>query len=399
MISPYFPWPLYGGASVRIFNIIKELSKKGHKIVLVAGKDKNLDLSNNVLHQLCEKIYLYELPLKGRLFSLIRSFFSFRPYPALQFQNKQLYRIIDDLVKNESFDLLWINFLFMANILFKTFIRNTPIVLDQFEADELIWKGYIKKGNLFQKIFSYLNLKKIQLLQKRVFKKINALICVSRTEAEFMKLRAPLNMEIWVAPNGVDADFFQDGSANKKTAPIILLSGSMCIVRNIDAAVWFGANIFPKIKRNIPEAEFWIVGYKPDKKVLALKAISGIMITGTVEDIRPYYKKAKVYVAPFRFGEGTRLKILEALATGLPIVSTEGGCQGIDVIDGQHVLIANNEDDFSKKVIELLRNQQLSQKLGNVGRILVEQKYNWEAIVGDIDLKFQKIIINRDING
>jgi sugar transferase (PEP-CTERM/EpsH1 system associated) len=383
MISPYLPWPLYGGASVRTFNIIKNLSEKGHKITLLAGRQK--DANDVSLRELCEEIYMYELPRHGRLLLLLRSVFSSQPYPALQFQNKHLDEKFTKLLQNEKFDLIWINFLFMANILFKTLTRNIPVILDQFEADELIWKRYIKNGNFFQKVFSYLNLKKIQILQKRVFGQINALICVSEAEAEFMKLRAPLNMKIWVAPNGVDADFFQDSSDIKKTASTILLSGSMCIVRNIDAAVWFGKTIFPKIKKVVPEAEFWIVGYNPDKKVLALNAIPGIIITGTVEDIRPYYKKAKVYVAPFRFGEGTRLKILEAMATGLPIVSTEGGCQGIDVIDGQHMFVANSEEDFSNRVIELLRNPQLSQKLTNAGRMLVEQKYNWEAIVNNID--------------
>lgn len=387
IVSPYIPWPLYGGASVRTFNIIKELSQKGHKIVLVAGAQKGLDMSDNPIGQLCENVFLYELPKQGRLLSLLRSVFSVQPYPALQFKNKQFYKIIYGLLEKERFDLVWINFLFMADFLLKTATLNVPAVLDQFEADELVWKRYIEKGDFFKKLFSYVNLKKIQFLQKRVLKHISAILCVSKEEAEFMELRVPLNTKVWVAPNGVDAEFFKQDLSYEKTAPIILMAGSMCIIRNIDAAVWFAKNIFPKIKKDIPNAEFFIVGYEPDKKVLALKSIPGVTVTGTVEDIRPYYRKAKAYVAPFRFGEGTRLKILEAMAAGLPIISTEGGCQGIEAVDNKHVLIANNEDNFSSKVIEVLGNFKLAQKISEGGRNLVEQKYNWNAIVSAIEQK------------
>jgi sugar transferase (PEP-CTERM/EpsH1 system associated) len=392
MISPYLPWPLYGGASVRIFNIIKELSQRGHRIVLVAGKKKDSDLSNNILYQLCEKVYLYELPSMGRLHSIIHSLFSRQPYPTFQFQNKHLSEIVYDLLKNERFDLLWINFLFMADVLSKITVRNTSIILDQFEADELIWERYIQKGNFIQKIFSYSNLKKIQALQRKVFKYINTLLCVSEIEAEFMKSRVPQETEVWVAPNGADIDFFQPKVIHNKSEPIILITGGMCVKRNIEAAIWFAKKIFPKIKKVVSEAQFWIVGSYPDKKVLALKIIPGVVVTGTVREIRTYYQKAKVYVAPFRFGEGTRLKVLEAMAMGIPIVSTEMGCQGIEVIDGEHLLMAKTEDEFAEKVIELLSSSQKGQALAKASRKLIEQKYNWKVIVDTLELKLKKFI-------
>lgn len=391
MISPYMPWPLYGGGSVRIFNIVKKLSERGHKIVLVAGGQDDLDLSVSPLKHLCEEIHLYKLPKQGRLLSLLRSVFSNRPYPALQFQSAELYKIVGNLLKSGHFDFIWINWLFMADILFKIPAINIPVILDQHEADELVWKKYIQNGNFIQKTFSYLNLRKIQFLQKKAFGHINAVLCVSEKEANFMRSKLPESAQVWVVPNGVDAEFLEPGNFSVKSEQVILMTGSMCITRNIDAAIWFAKSIFPKIKKNIPKAEFWIVGYEPDKKVLALKEIPGVTVTGTVEDMRSYYEKAKVYVAPFRFGEGTRLKILEAMAEGLPIVSTKEGFQGICAVDGKHVLIANNEDDFSDKVTELLHNKQLSQALGSASRILVEREYSWNKIADDLEVKLQKI--------
>ncbi len=391
MLSPYLPWPLYGGTSVRMFNIIKQLSQRGHQIVLVTGK--GVDFTNNPLQQLCEKVYLYELPKMNRLSSAIRSLFSCKPYPGLQFQNKHLYEIVYGLLKNESFDLVWINFLFMAEILLKIHSGDIPVILDQYEADELVWKRYIQNGNFAQKIFSFLNLKKIQSLQKKVFKHLDAILCVSEIEGEFMKSRTPSNTKIWVVPNGVDTDFFQPKYFDKLES-VILMTGSMCIERNISAAIWFAKKIFPKVKKAVPEAQFWIVGFNPDERIFSLKSIPGVKVKGTVEDIKPYYKKAKVYVAPFRFGEGTRLKILEAMAMGVPIVSTEAGCQGIDVVDGKHLLIAKNEDEFIKKVIEILLNPQKGQVLAEIARKLVEQEYNWKVIVDILELNLKKLAKN-----
>jgi len=392
MISPYLPWPLYGGASVRMFNIIKELTQRGHRIVLVAGERKTQPSSDNISYELCENIYLYELPSIGRLRSIILSLFSRQPYPALQFQNKQLSEIVGNLLKKEQFDLIWLNFLFMTNVLSKIIRRNTSIILDQNEADELIWQRYIKNGSFAQKIFSYLNLKKVQFLQNKAFKYIDVLLCVSEKEAEFMKSRVPQKTRIFVVPNGVDIDFFQPKTEVNAQKPIILMTGGMSVFRNIDAALWFGKNIFPRVKKAIPKAEFWVVGSSPDKKVFDLKAIPGVVVTGTVEDIRPYYQKAKVYVAPFRFGEGTRLKVLEAMAMKVSIVSTKMGCQGIDVINGHHVLIAESEDEFSKRVIELLGNPQKRKELAEASRKLIEEKYSWGKIVENLELKLQKLV-------
>ena len=134
------------------------------------------------------------------------------------------------------------------------------------------------------------------------------------------------------------------------------------------------------------------MGSNPSKEVLKLQGVGGVVVTGTVEDVRPYFEKARVCVAPFRFGEGTKLKVLEAMAMGVPIVTTDIGCQGIEVVDGQHVLIANNETDFSSRVIELLHNPQRAQALAAAGWALVEQKYDWKKIIDVLEPKLQELV-------
>lgn len=166
----------------------------------------------------------------------------------------------------------------------------------------------------------------------------------------------------------------------------------MNIRRNIDAAVWFVQGIFPRIRRSIPEAKLWIVGTTPSRRVAELGCAAGVRVTGTVEDIRDYYTKARIFVAPYRFGAGTKLKVLEAMSTGTPIVSTGTGCQGIDVVDGEHVLIADSEADFSDRVTELLRNPERAEAMASAARRLVETKYGWDQIIGNLEPKLQELV-------
>jgi glycosyltransferase involved in cell wall biosynthesis len=190
----------------------------------------------------------------------------------------------------------------------------------------------------------------------------------------------------------VDVDFFPCIPASQRSANYILLGGIMYIRRNIDAAIWFTQSMFPRIRKAIPDAELWVVGACPDREVLQLQKVPGVHVTGTVKDTREYFAKASVLVAPYRFGAGTRLKMLEGMATGTPIVSTRAGCQGIEAVDRTHLLIADEEADFADRVIELLRNPELGARLAASARALVQEKYSWQSIVGGLDPKLRQLV-------
>ncbi|MFZ6017581.1 MAG: glycosyltransferase [Nitrospirota bacterium] len=391
MISPYFPWPLYGGGSIRIYHVLKELSRRGHRVVLLAGQEGTPLPPGNVLNSLCEDIYIYHLPLRGRFSFVLRSLFSPLPYPALRFQSDLLWESLHRLLHSQRFDLIWVNFEIMAYTLSPDAVRGTPVVLDEHESQKIVWRGYLQQGSWWQRLFALVNLIKLKKLEQRVLPMLNAVLCVSEEEATLMRGRVFRGVEIWTVPNGVHTEFFRP-PVSQNREPTIMLFGAMNVMRNVDAAVWFAKRMFPKIKQAIPDAQFWVVGRNPNKEVQRLRTINGVVMTGTVEDVRPYYEKARVCIAPYRFGGGTRLKMLEAMAMGVPIVATDAGCQGIEVVDGQHLLIANNESEFSNHVIDLLRNPQRAQELADAGRALVVEKYDWKEIIGALEPKLQELV-------
>ena len=193
-------------------------------------------------------------------------------------------------------------------------------------------------------------------------------------------LKANPRLRVDVIPNGVDIQKYQPLPA-ENASPTLLFIGNMGYPPCVDAVLYFCREIFPLIRRKIGAAELWIVGRDPRPEVLQLNG-DGVHVTGRVDDVIPYYRQSAVCVVPLRAGGGTRLKILEAMALGRPVVSTTIGCEGLDVVDGEHLLIADTPEQFAEKTVRLLTDRQLYQHIAANGRQLVEDRYDWDKIAG-----------------
>jgi glycosyltransferase involved in cell wall biosynthesis len=148
----------------------------------------------------------------------------------------------------------------------------------------------------------------------------------------------------------------------------------------VDAIIYFCRQILPRVESVLGTVEVWIVGASPSPEVLAL-ANKSVHVTGQVKDVVPYYERSAISIVPLRAGGGTRLKILEAMALGRPVVSTSIGCEGLDVIDGEQLLIADTPEKFSEGIIRLLTDKNLYQKMTADARQFVETRYDWNLIV------------------
>jgi glycosyltransferase involved in cell wall biosynthesis len=272
-------------------------------------------------------------------------------------------------------------------------VAKTTCVLDQHNVDELVWSDYSKYSNsLAMKIFSTINFYKVKKYQRNIIRYFSTIVCVSPDDAEYMQRIIPQNVKTWVVPNGVDTEYFRPNFSKGNKTNIIMLCASMDVSMNIDAASYFARKIFPAVKLNIPDSEFWIVGRNPAKQVTDLKTAGSIFVTGSVDDVRPYYEKAKVVVAPYRFGGGTKLKILEAMAMNLPIVSTNIGCQGINTAGIEQIVIRDDQGGFAEAVINMLGSSKLNDTIpDSSARAVVCAKYSWESITRNLELKLNEL--------
>ena len=164
-----------------------------------------------------------------------------------------------------------------------------------------------------------------------------------------------------------------------------MFTGSMDWLANEDGIVYFMDKVLPIIRQHVSDAKLWVVGRRPSSRLERLaKNISGVRLTGTVADIRPYMAKASVYVVPLLVGGGTRLKIFEAMAMGKAIVSTSIGAEGLPVAPGENILLADTAEDFARQVVALLRSQARREDLGRLARQLVERNYSWNSVGSDL---------------
>jgi len=215
-------------------------------------------------------------------------------------------------------------------------------------------------------------------------------LVVSPDEARLLKKAVPA-AKLSIIENGVDC-------ANLRPLPPALNSsqllfvGVMAYPPNADAVVHFCKSILPLIRRAIPEVRLTVVGHAPPMEVQTLASSGEVSVTGFVNDPIPYYAGASVCVVPLRAGGGTRLKILEAMALGRPVVTTSIGCEGLDVTDGEHLLIGDTAADFAQQVVRLLSEQELRNRIVVAARSLVEKRYDWTIIADKLARAYAALV-------
>lgn len=394
MLSPILPWPLNMGGKIRVYYVLRELARAGHNVMLVTLTPESYKPEYvNALNPYCTELHVISIGNRSRLHTALKSLFSSKPYGVAKFDSPWLRMEVSHALKR-NYDVLWVHFMETMVHLPHQFSPNRKpfVVLDQHNADERFWATYMHRGALWVRLFAWQNLMKLRRFQQRVLQHVDVVLSVSEEDAEFTRLRLPnKDTEVLVVPNGVDIDSLKPDEKSDRRNRVVLC-GAMDVLMNIDAAEWFARRIFPRVKEVIPDAEFWIVGRNPSYKVKTLETIPGIYVTGSVEDVRPYYAQAKVAVAPFRYGGGTKIKVLEAMALGVPVVATPVGCQGIRAIPERHLFIENDEESFAERVVLLLRDESVWRELANEARQLVEEHYNWSRLLCEVIHRIEQCV-------
>ena len=400
MLSPISPWPLDMGARIRIYYVLRELARAGHEVTLLTLAHEPYGPEDLVaLKAHCQELHVIPVKNRPRLQAAVKSVVSRKPYRVAKFESPKFKQAVAQVLQAD-YDILWVHFLETLAYVPQPPLweRKSLVVLDQHNADERFWETYAREGAPWIRLFVKINLWYLRKIQASLFKRIDVILSVSKEDADFTRayLTDPAT-QVWVVPNGVDTESLRPLDTTKRKNRIIFC-GSMDVLMNIDAVEWFARRMFPKVRKAVPDAEFWIVGRNPAPKVRALASLPGVWVTGQVEDVRPYYAKAKVAVAPFRYGGGTKLKVLEAMALSVPVVATSVGCQGIDVTPEKHLFKEDNEEAFTQRVVSFLQDENLRRQVATEARKLVEERYSWNAIMGHLIKRLERMIGGRREN-
>lgn len=321
--------------------------------------------------------------LKKAIFSFLRRLTWSNLRYAKDFNVSRLYhpslqRKVNGILERSRFDIIYSDH-WAYSYLYYLKIRNrinTPVVLEFFSPTLFTQRSFLRYGSSREKIKSFLSYLCFRFFEVGRYKLFDAGIYVSKTHLELSKPFLP--KQCYIIPPGVDLNYFKPLEMPSET-PIIVFCGTMRYPPNILGVIHFYYKVYPYIKKEIPDIKFYVVGRNPDRRIKKLSLDPSVIVTGAVDDVRPYYSKADVFVNPITVDDGgIKNKVLEAMAMGKAVVSTPLGVRDIGVTDNENVVVAKNDREFAEKVIELLRDEKERKRIGKNARKFVEENYSWE---------------------
>ena len=300
---------------------------------------------------------------------------------------------IRELCVQESIDLIHVDRLEMTQFIGSQ--MNIPAIVDLHDSMTLLCQRMLATERDWRKRLSaYLGLISVKRLEGTLGRTVDLIVTNSTVDEQVIKGLSAKPKTLTIT-NGVDMEYFSSDSTFLE-ADKIVFTGVMDYAPNEDAALHFVKDIFPLVKAKRPEVQFWIVGSEPSERVKALTRISGVHVTGKVEDVRPYVRSATVFVCPLRVGSGVKNKILAALAMQKATVATSMSIDGLDLADNREVLLADEPRAFADKVIRLLTDREEAQKLGVNGLARVQNQYSWSAMGKSLETAIQSLIASRN---
>jgi glycosyltransferase involved in cell wall biosynthesis len=379
------PYPLHSGGKLRAYHLIKGLSQD-HRIDLfsfIRNEDQLQYLPE--LKKYCRRIETFRRPPIWSPRNILRAGFSTLPFAAATYYFPNAKKKIEQMLQEESYDLVHFESFYPAVYLplvkklgFKTLMGNENV-------EHHIYRRFAEQQRFPPARWTLLtDVFKMRKFEERCWRLGDVNIAPSENDAD--AISAVTGKECFVIPNAVDSESFSKIKKQSHEGLVCLFVGDFTYQPNQDAVKWLMENIISKSKIQMsnkiqnPNVKFLLVGRNPTEYVRNL-ASENIIVDDTIEDIRDAYARADIFLAPIRIGGGTRLKILEAMAAGLPVISTTIGVEGLEVREGKEVLIANEPEDFAEKINLLLKNPALRDKIGQAGRVLVRQKYDWKLSV------------------
>jgi len=394
ILSPIFPLPLKSGGHVRIFNLIKYLSDH-FEISLLSlisvGEEKYI----HEMMPFCSRVETIPVKFYDHQFlkaiSLVKPSQILRtlkrgfqwtfgiPFHICRFYHPGVVQKLEEMVGKDHYDVVHAIYSQMAPYLIraKALDRNIKSILDDIDLFFVVkYREYLTQKGLARFFYS-LEYKRIRDYVARTWPRFDGITVMSMEDKEKLLSLKP-NLSISVVPNGVDTDYFRPLNHPKANRKLVFVGGSHHYP-NVDALSYFCENIFPLIRQEMKDVSLTVIG--EFSRNLIPKGDHEIQFTGYVEDIRPYLKDCSLNIVPLRIGGGTRLKILEAMALGIPTVSTSIGCEGIEAEKDREIIIADDPQGFAKGIKTVLGDEVLHQTLARNGRDLIEQKYRWAQIV------------------
>jgi glycosyltransferase involved in cell wall biosynthesis len=297
------------------------------------------------------------------------------PLPLVNYTSPAMTSALRALVKARKFDLVHFDSIHMMP--YEHLFGGTPVIYNWHNIESELMRRYAETAPLSRRAVAAVTARKIEAAERYILRSAFGHVVCSARERDALAAIAP-GARVTVVHNGVDLSGFARGSAEGRRFRLVFV-GSMNYHANSDAGLWFAREVWPAVRERHPEWRLTLVGSNPPPAVVALREQPGIEVTGTVTDVKPYYREALAAIVPLRTGGGTRLKILEAMAASVPVVSTELGAEGLPVISGENLLLVKNRTQWLDALEAVTGDAEVRSGLIRAARATVAA-FDWEVL-------------------
>lgn len=371
------PYPPNKGDKLRAFHQLRAMAERGHDVDLFTLADDPADLEHrSELAAYCRTVTVPTLsPVMARIRAL--AYLPTRqPLTLPYFYSRRLAAAVNSALRTEKYDRIFVYSSAMVQ-----YVRDvtTPVITDFVDVDSDKWRQYAGFASFPSSLIYRREAVRLAVFERSVCRMSAASIVATEREADLLTQvcgTAPVH----VVPNGIGEApaLAPDRAANAGVPPTVVFTGDMAYFPNAHAVDYFARSVLPEVRKQAADTRFLIVGRNPGRTVRALALLPGVEVTGTVPDVAVYLAQARVSVAPFLITAGIPNKILEAMNHGLPVVATSRAVQGLTSDAASAVVKADNPADMASVIASLLRNPEMSQRIGSEGRRVVTAAYNWK---------------------
>jgi sugar transferase (PEP-CTERM/EpsH1 system associated) len=417
--SPRKCWPVNAGARLRDYQLARQLARRASVTYfgLFDPGEQAHEPENDGLdppETIFERSLLLPKPPAYGAWNLLRGLAGPTPVTVLNYTSQSVSAALADLGREMNFDAVQLEGVHLARYIpiLRAFPGRPPVLCDWHDLFSESMTRYSESvAGLPRRLYARRTARLLAGMETELLRVCDAHLVVSERNRQTLLENTP-SAVFHIVENGVDTSYHSDdqiedaharwrrkenGAGGYGRRDRIVFVGAMDYTANIDAVTHFASRIWPQIRARDPELSFTIVGRNPAPAVTALRGQPGVEVSGTVADVRPYYREAFAVVVPLRLGSGTRLKILEAMAAGVPVVSTTLGAEGLEAEPGEEILIADTPEDTVEAIVRLRRSPELRQALEERGRKLAACRYDWRVIGDRLYSIYENAVASQDL--
>ncbi len=374
LIASELPYPPTDSNRACYYHLLTQLGGK-HEFTVLAMSSGGTAEDVARLEPFVKELVVVPHEIKKTLGRRLATAFSPLPFGVHLFRSKEYARALAELLARGSFDVIVAGNVNMAQ--YTVGLAGTPRVLFPQDAWSLYYRRQMEHApNPAAFLYSWLQHVKLRRYERRTYGRFDGCVMVAQRDADIVRAACP-DLPIYFAHSGVDVPKLEDAAKEPRS---VVFSGVMDYPPNKDCVFYFANEIFPLIRERVPDAVFHVVGKNAGPEVRALAERPGVVVTGTVPDLLAYIRRMEIYVCPMRLGSGMKMKIVEALSAGLPVVSTSVGADGMDLlVAGRDFVVADGPAPFAGAVVELLKDEAARRRFGRSGRNAVKKAYTWDA--------------------